>query len=73
MNDHGDSIGEAHQNARYTDDEVEEARRLYADGYSLKAVSRIMDMPIRTVRGYIDGSRRAQSVSGWSYQKRCRK
>lgn len=73
VNDLGVSIGEGHQNARYTDAEVEEVRRLYAEGYSLKAVARMMDMPIRTVRGYVDGSRRSQSVSGWRYQKRCRK
>lgn len=73
VNDEGHAIGEGHQNAKYTDQEVETARSLYAEGYTLREVSEMMDMPIRTLRGFLDGSRRSQSVAGWRTQKRCLK
>ena len=73
VNDDGHAIGEGHQNAKYTDQEVETARSLYAEGYTLREVSEMMDMPIRTLRGFLDGSRRSQSVAGWRTQKRCLK
>ena len=70
VNDLGRAIGEHHQNARYSDREVEMARNLRDEGYKLKEIAEMMDMPIRTVRGYLDGSRRSQSVAGWKKQKR---
>ena len=73
VNDAGRAIGEHHQNARYTDSEVEMVRTLRQEGYTVADVALMMDMPIRTVRGYIDGSRRSQSVAGWRKQKRCQK
>ena len=70
VNDNGRAIGESHQNARYTDQEVEMVRNLREEGYRLADIAAMMDMPIRTVRGYLDGTRRSQSVAGWKKQKR---
>lgn len=45
-------------------------RNLRDEGYKLADIAAMMDMPIRTVRGYLDGTRRSQSVAGWKKQKR---
>lgn len=73
VNDNGRPIGEDHRNARYLDDDVERARELRAQGYSFLDVSRMMDMPIRTIRDYVTGRRRNQSVAGWKKIKRYKK
>lgn len=70
VNDNGRPIGEDHRNARYLDDDVERARELRAHGYSFLQVSRMMDMPIRTIRDYVTGRRRNQSVAGWKKIRR---
>lgn len=70
VNDNGRPIGEDHRNARYLDDDVERARELRAQGYSFLDVSRMMDMPIRTIRDYVTGRRRNQSVAGWKKIRR---
>lgn len=73
VNDNGRAIGEDSVHAKYLDDDVECARRLRAQGYSLAELSRMLDMPIRTIRGYLDGTRRSQSVAGWKVVKRWQK
>ena len=70
VNDNGRPIGEDHRNARYLDDDVERARELRAQGYSFLKVSKMMDMPIRTIRDYVSGRRRAQSIAGWKKIRR---
>lgn len=65
VNDDGRIIGEDHPNARYTNEDVEHVQALRAEGYTYDQIAKIMDMPVRTVRGYLDGSRRCQSVAGW--------
>ena len=70
VNDNGRPIGEDHRNARYLDDDVERARELRAQGYSFLEVSKMMDMPIRTIRDYVSGRRRAQSIAGWKKIRR---
>lgn len=65
VNDSGRAIGEDHVNARYLDSDVEHARQLRAQGYTYKQISVMLDMPIRTLRDYISGRRRCQSVAGW--------
>lgn len=65
VNDNGRPIGQDHRNARYTDDDVARACDLRADGYTYQQISRMLDMPIRTLRGYLDGSSRNQSVAGF--------
>ena len=72
-NDNGRAIGESHWHARYLDEDVARAQELRAQGYSYAEISRMLDMPIRTIRGYIDGSRRCQSVAGWKVVKRWKK
>lgn len=73
VNDGGRAIGESHWHAKYLDEDVERARQFRAEGYNYRQISEMMDMPIRTIRGYIDGSRRSQSVAGWKVVKRWRK
>lgn len=73
VNDRGRAIGQDHSNAIYLDADVENARQLREEGYTYSQISQMMDMPIRTIRGYLDGSRRAQSVAGWKVVKRWKK
>lgn len=69
VNDQGRRIGEDHPNAKYLNDDVERARVFRSEGYTLREISRMLDMPIRTIRGYLDGSRRSQSVAGFRWVK----
>ena len=74
VNDEGRAIGEDHVNARYLDEDVEHARELVASGqYTLREISQMLDMPIRTIRDYAKGTRRNQSVAGWKKIKRYKK
>lgn len=68
--DNGATIGEDHWNAKYLDSDVEHVIELRRDGFTLREIGQMMDMPIRTVRGYLDGSRRCQSVAGWKKIRR---
>lgn len=70
VNDAGTVIGEDHHNAKYLDSDIEHAVELRREGYSFREISLMMDMPIRTIRGYVDGTRRNQSVAGWKKIKR---
>ena len=65
VNDSGRAIGEDHVNARYLNADVEHARQLRAQGYTYRQISLMLDMPIRTLRDYLSGRRRCQSVAGW--------
>ena len=73
VNDLGRTIGQDHVNARYLESDIENVIQLRFEGYSYTEISRMMDMPIRTIRGYLDGSRRSQSVAGWKVVKRWKK
>lgn len=70
VNDSGLAVGESHPNCRYLDSEVETARDFRAQGYSYSEISRMLDMPIRTIRDYVSGRRRNQSVATWKRVKR---
>lgn len=74
VNDSGRTIGEDHVNAKYLDEDVEHARELVASGqYTLREISQMLDMPIRTIRDYAKGTRRNQSVAGWKKVRRYKK
>ncbi len=74
VNDSGRAIGEDHVNAKYLDEDVEHARELVASGhYTLREISQMLDMPIRTIRDYAKGTRRSQSVAGWKRVRRYKK
>lgn len=74
VNDNGRAIGEDHVNAKYLDEDVEHARALVASGqYTLREISQMLDMPIRTIRDYAKGTRRNQSVAGWKKIRRYKK
>ena len=65
VNDNGKPIGQDHRNARYLDEDVEHVIELRAEGYTYQQISKMLDMPIRTLRGYLDGSARHQSIAGF--------
>ena len=65
VNDGGRTIGEDHANARYLDSDVRRVIDLREAGLTYKAISEKMGMPIRTVRDYVSGRRRCQSVAGF--------
>lgn len=65
VNDAGRVIGEDYANARYLDSDVANVIELRRQGYTYREISRMMDMPIRTLRDYLSGRRRCQSVAGW--------
>lgn len=61
LNEFGKRIGESHSNAKYTDSEVHTVLGLHGEGYGYKRISKMMDMPIRTVRCIAKGARRCQT------------
>lgn len=65
VNEIGRAIGEDSCRAKYTNEEVEAVIRLHEEGYTLRGIASLMDMPVRTIRGYIDGSRRGQQPYAW--------
>ena len=65
VNDHGIRIGEDHQNARYTNGEVEMVRLLREAGKSYGEIVRLAEMPKSTVRDICIGRRRSQSPASW--------
>ena len=73
VNDSGRAVGEDHATAKNLEQDVEAAKRLLAEGYTWARIAEMLDMPVRTVRSYVDGSRRAQSVADWKVVKRWRK
>ena len=52
---------------------VEAAKRLRAEGYTWARIAEMLDMPVRTVRSYVDGSRRSQSIADFKVVKRWQK
>jgi hypothetical protein len=65
LNEAGRRIGEAHPQARYTDGEIEMVLKLRDEGMGYKRIARAVEMPIRTVRGICNGSRRGQWAARW--------
>lgn len=60
VNERGLRIGEDHQNARYSNSEVEMVFKLRDGGWGYKRIAAAVEMPIRTVRDYLTGRRRCQ-------------
>ncbi len=65
VSDSGRLVGEYNPRAKYTDEEVEAVLFLRSEGMPLKQIAKKMDMPLRTVRDYINGTRRILNVMGW--------
>lgn len=72
VSDSGHAIGEDHPRARYTNADVEGVFMLHEAGFSLRQISKKMDMPIRTIRDYLSGRRRDQSIAGFKKVRRKR-
>lgn len=60
VNERGLRIGEDHQNARYTNGEIEMVLTLRDAGKSYDEIVGLMEMPKRTVRDICTGRRRGQ-------------
>lgn len=60
VNDAGFRIGEDHQNARYTNGEIEMVLTLRDEGKSYGQIARLAEMPKSTVRDICTGRRRCQ-------------
>ncbi|MDP2883251.1 MAG: hypothetical protein Q8N89_16930 [Azonexus sp.] len=60
INDAGLRIGEDHQNAKYTNGEIEMVLSLRDEGKSYGEIGRLVEMPKSTVRDIIKGRRRCQ-------------
>lgn len=71
VSDSGHAIGEDHPLARYTDSDVKAVLMLREAGFSLRAIAEKMDMPVRTVRGYISQRTRNCSVADYRVRKIC--
>jgi hypothetical protein len=65
VNERGLRIGEDHQNAKYTDSEVEMVLSLRDAGKSYGCIARILEMPKSTVRDICRGIRRCQCAATW--------
>ena len=65
INERGLRIGEDHQNARYTNGEVDMVHQLRDNGWGYKRISQAVEMPLRTVRDICNGRRRCQTTAGW--------
>lgn len=69
VNERGLRIGQDHQNARYSDAEVEMVFRLRDEGMGYKLIAAAVEMPIRTVRDFINGKRRCQFAAAYRVTK----
>lgn len=65
VNDRGLRIGEDHQNARYTNGEIEMVLALRDEGKSYGEIARLAEMPKSTVRDICKGNRRCQCATRW--------
>lgn len=60
VNERGLRIGEDHQNARYTNGEIEMVLALRDEGKSYGEIAKLLEMPKSTVADIIKGRRRCQ-------------
>ena len=65
VNERGLRIGEDHQNAKYTNGEIEMVLSLRDDGKSYGEIARLAEMPKSTVRDICTGRRRCQYPTNW--------
>lgn len=70
VNDAGRPVGEDHKNAKYLNEDVERAIALRMQGFTYARISQMLDMPIRTIRCYVKGIRRNQSIADFKRIKR---
>lgn len=60
VNERGIRIGEDHQNARYTNREIQHVLDMRDEGKSYGFIATVMDMPKSTVASICQGNRRCQ-------------
>ena len=62
----GDSLGQYHHRALWTDAEIEQVLSLYYDdGMCVTEIARIMEMPRSTVWAVCHGKLRGKTPEGW--------
>ena len=69
VNERGLRIGDSHQNAKYSDSEVEMVFNLRDIGWGYKRIAAAVEMPVRTVRDFICGKRRCQFAAAYKVMK----
>jgi len=62
-NDEGRIVGQDHHKATHTNIEIEQARQLRAEGWSLGEIAKKLDSKKSTVQGWINGTRRTQTAT----------
>lgn len=72
VNDAKRVIGQDNCRAKYSDDDVRQVLMLHEEGFSLRQISEKMEIPVRTIRDYISGKKRCQSVAGFVSIKKLR-
>lgn len=65
VNERGLRVGEDHQNAELTNEEVERLRQLHDSGLSYRALAEKFDVSKSLVAMICRHERRAQTASGW--------
>lgn len=65
VNEKGRVIGQDHPNAKHTDREIETARRLKAQGLSLREIADKLETKKSTVASWLRGYRRNQTPAEW--------
>ena len=60
VNERGLRVGDSHQNAKYSNAEVDLVLQLRDDGFSYGKIVKMMEMPKSTVASIIKGCRRCQ-------------
>lgn len=61
----GDSLGQYHHRALYTDAEVDEVFFLWDQGFTVTTIAKKMDMPRSTVWAICHGKLRGKTPEGW--------
>ena len=70
LGESGRPVGESAPNAKYTDSEIDLVFLLREQGYFYREISEMLDMPVRTIRTVLDGTRRNKAVVGWKKLQR---
>lgn len=61
----GDSLGQYHHRALYTDAEIDEVFYLWDQGFTVSDIARKMEMPRSTVWAICHGKLRGKTPEGW--------
>lgn len=60
LNEKGRRVGDSHPRSRYSDHDVELILQLKAEGFSVRSIAKMMEMPFSTVGAICSGRARCQ-------------